>query len=157
MHLLKILLQTILIVCIPAYVLPYIVFSLGFGRLDWFIGTNEIYATLFSITTTVIFLIMFTFMMPPIIEATFKDCNFFNEENNINNEEEDETKNNIQRTIQLYNIGQIILITAINIIMIILGNNILYGIINVGTYYIVVYILYRISKHIITISKSQTY
>lgn len=72
-------------------------------------------------------------------------------------EEEDETKNNIQRTIQLYNIGQIILITAINIIMIILGNNILYGIINVGTYYIVVYILYRISKHIITISKSQTY
>lgn len=72
-------------------------------------------------------------------------------------EEEEETKNNIQRTIQLYNIGQIILITAINIIMIILGNNILYGIINVGTYYIVVYILYRISKHIITISKSQTY
>lgn len=71
--------------------------------------------------------------------------------------EEEETKNNIQRTIQLYNIGQIILITAINIIMIILGNNILYGIINVGTYYIVVYILYRISKHIITISKSQTY
>ena len=73
-------------------------------------------------------------------------------------EEEDvETKNHIQKTIELYNIGQIILITAINIIMIILGNNILYGIINVGTYYIVVYILYRISKHIITISKSQTY
>lgn len=73
-------------------------------------------------------------------------------------EEEDvETKNHIQKTIELYSIGQIILITAINIIMIILGNNILYGIINVGTYYIVVYILYRISKHIITISKSQTY
>lgn len=90
MHLLKILLQTILMVCIPAYVLPYITFALGFGRLDWFIGTNEIYATLFSITTTVIFLIMFTFMMPPIIEATFKDCNFFNEENNINNEEEED-------------------------------------------------------------------
>lgn len=73
-------------------------------------------------------------------------------------EEEDvETKNHNQKTIELYSIGQIILITAINIIMIILGNNILYGIINVGTYYIVVYILYRISKHIITISKSQTY
>lgn len=90
MHLLKILLQTILMVCIPAYVLPYITFALGFGRLDWFIGTNEIYAVLYTITTTVIFLIMFTFLMPPIIEATFKDCNFFNEENNINNEEEKE-------------------------------------------------------------------
>lgn len=66
-------------------------------------------------------------------------------------EEEDvETKNNIQRTIQLYNIGQIILIASINIIMIILGNNILYGIINVGTYYILLYILYRITKLIIT-------
>lgn len=34
MHLLKILLQTILMVCVPAYVLPYITFSLGFGRMD---------------------------------------------------------------------------------------------------------------------------
>lgn len=89
MHLLKTLLQTILMVCIPAYVLPYIVFSLGFGRLDWFIGTNEIYATLFSFTTTVIFMIMFTFIMPPIIEATFNDYGHTNEDNNINNEEDD--------------------------------------------------------------------
>ena len=66
-------------------------------------------------------------------------------------EEEDvETKNNIQRTIQLYNIGQIILITAINIIMIILGNKIINSIINIGTYYILLYILYRITKLIIT-------
>ena len=90
MHLLKILLQTILIVCVPAYVLPYITFSLGFGRLDWFIGTNETYAVLFTITTTVIFLLMFTFMMPPIIEETFKDYDFFNKDNNINNDEDDE-------------------------------------------------------------------
>lgn len=68
-----------------------------------------------------------------------------------------DTKASILKTIQLYSIGQIILITSINIIMIILGNNILYGIINVGTYYIVVYILYRISKNVITNSKSQTY
>lgn len=68
-------------------------------------------------------------------------------------EEEDvdvETKNNIQRTIQLYNIGQIILITAINIIMIILGNKIINCIINIGTYYILLYILYRMTKLIIT-------
>lgn len=71
-------------------------------------------------------------------------------------EEEDvETKNNIQRTIQLYSIGQIILITSINIIMIVSGYNILYGIINVVTYYILLYILYRISKNVITNSKSQ--
>ena len=62
-------------------------------------------------------------------------------------EEEDvETKNNIQRTIQLYNIGQIILITAINIIMIILGNKLINCIINIGTYYILLYILYRMTK-----------
>lgn len=68
-------------------------------------------------------------------------------------EEEDvdvETKNNIQRTIQLYNIGQIILITAINIIMIILGNKWINCIINIGTYYILLYILYRMTKLIIT-------
>lgn len=66
-------------------------------------------------------------------------------------EEEDvETKNNIQRTIQLYNIGQIILITAINIIMIILGNKLIKCIINIGTYYILLYILYRMTKLIIT-------
>ena len=71
-------------------------------------------------------------------------------------EEEDvETKNNIQRTIQLYNIGQIILITAINIIMIILGNKLINCIINIGTYYILLYILYRMTKLIITNSKSQ--
>ena len=66
-------------------------------------------------------------------------------------EEEDvETKNNIQRTIQLYNIGQIILITEINIIMIILGNKLINCIINIGTYYILLYILYRMTKLIIT-------
>lgn len=65
-------------------------------------------------------------------------------------EEDVETKNNIQRTIQLYNIGQIILITAINIIMIILGNKIINCIINIGTYYILLYILCRMTKLIIT-------
>lgn len=66
-------------------------------------------------------------------------------------EEEDvETKNNIQKTIQVYNIGQIILITAINIIMIILGNKLINCIINIGTYYILLYILYRMTKLIIT-------
>lgn len=62
-----------------------------------------------------------------------------------------------QKNIQLYSIGQVILITTINIIMIVLGYNILYGIINVGTYYILLYILYRISKNVIVNSKSQTY
>lgn len=71
-------------------------------------------------------------------------------------EEEDvETKNNIQRTIQLYNIGQIILITAINIIMIILGNKLINCIINIGTYYILLYILYKMTKLIITNLNSQ--
>ena len=70
-------------------------------------------------------------------------------------EEEDETKNNIQKTIQLYNIGQIILITAINIIMIILGNKLINCIINIGTYYILLYVLYRITKLIITNLNSQ--
>lgn len=68
----------------------------------------------------------------------------------FDDEEEDETKNNIQKTIQLYNIGQIILITAINIIMIILGNKLINCIINIGTYYILLYILYRMTKLIIT-------
>lgn len=90
MHLLKIFIQTILMVCIPAYVLPYITFALGFGRLDWFIDANETYAVLYTITTTVIFLLMFTFLMPPVIEETFKDYDFFNKENCINNEEEKE-------------------------------------------------------------------
>lgn len=71
-------------------------------------------------------------------------------------EEEDvETKNNIQKTIQLYNIGQIILITLINIVMIRLGDNIIKCIINIGTYYILLYIIYRFTKHIITNSKSK--
>lgn len=90
MHLLKIFIQTILMVCIPAYVLPYITFALGFGRLDWFIDANETYAVLYTITTTVIFLLTFSFIIPPVIEQTFNDCNFTNEENNINNEEDDE-------------------------------------------------------------------
>lgn len=90
MHLLKIFIQTILMVCIPAYVLPYITFALGFGRFDWFIDANETYAVLYTITTTVIFLLMFTFIIPPVIEQTFKDCDFLNEENNINNDEDDE-------------------------------------------------------------------
>lgn len=89
MNLLKILLQTILMVCIPAYVLPYITFALGFGRMDWFIDANETYAVLFTMTTTVIFLLMFTFLIPPIIEQTFKDDDFLNKDNNIN-EEDDE-------------------------------------------------------------------
>ncbi len=90
MHLLKILLQTILVVCIPAYVLPYITFALAFGRMDWFIDANETYAVLYTITATVIFLLMFSFMMPPIISATFKDNDFLNKVNNINNEEEED-------------------------------------------------------------------
>lgn len=89
MHLLKILLQTILMVCIPAYVLPYITFALAFGRLDWLNGTNEVYGTLYTIATTLIFMIMFTFIMPPIIEATFNDYGHTNQDNNINNEEDD--------------------------------------------------------------------
>ena len=90
MHLFKILLQTLLMICVPAYIVPYIIFSLGFGRLDWFIGTNEIYATLFSITTTVIFLIMSCFILPAIIEKSFEDIDNINEDNNINNEEDEE-------------------------------------------------------------------
>lgn len=82
MKLFKIILQTILMVCVPAYVLPYITFALGFGRMDWLIDANEIYAVLFTITTTTIFLLMFTFLMPPIIEETFKDIYLTNEENN---------------------------------------------------------------------------
>lgn len=82
MKLFKIILQTILMVCVPAYVLPYITFALGFGRMDWLIDANEIYAVLFTITTTSIFLLMFTFLMPPIIEETFKDIYLTNEENN---------------------------------------------------------------------------
>lgn len=66
-------------------------------------------------------------------------------------DEERDKKTNIQQ----YNLGQIILITSINIIMIVSGYNILYGIINVVTYYILLYILYRISKNVITNSKSQ--
>lgn len=74
----------------------------------------------------------------------------FDEEN-----DDEETKNNIQNTIQLYSIGQIILITLINIVMIRLGNNIIKCIINIGTYYILLYITYRFTKHIITNSKSK--
>lgn len=90
MNLLKLLVKTLLMICVPAYVVPYIIFSLGFGRLDWFIGTNEIYATLFSITTTVIFLIMSCFILPAIIEESFKDIDKINENNQINNEEDEE-------------------------------------------------------------------
>lgn len=77
-------------VCVPAYVLPYITFALGFGRMDWLIDANEIYAVLFTLTTTVIFLLMFTFLMQPIIEETFKDIDLTSEDNNINNEEVNE-------------------------------------------------------------------
>ena len=59
-------------------------------------------------------------------------------------DEEKDIKPINQKNIQLYSIGQVILITTINIIMIVLGYNILYEIINVGTYYILLYILYRI-------------
>lgn len=84
MQLLKLLAKVLLMVSIPAYVLPYITFALAFGRLDWFNGTNEVYGTLYTIATTLIFMIMFTFIMPPIIEATFKENNI------INNEKEDD-------------------------------------------------------------------
>lgn len=84
MQLLKLLAKVLLMVSIPAYVLPYITFALAFGRLDWFNGTNEVYGILYTMTTTVIFMIMFTFIMPPIIEATFKENNI------INNEKEDD-------------------------------------------------------------------
>ncbi len=77
-------------VCIPAYVLPYITFALGFGRMDWFIGTNEIYVTLFSFTTTAVFLIMSCFILPAIIEKSFEDIDNINKDNNINNEEDEE-------------------------------------------------------------------
>lgn len=70
-------------------------------------------------------------------------------------DEERDTKAINQKTIQLYSIGQVILITTINIIMIVLGYNILYGIINIGTYYILLCILYKISKNVIANSKSQ--
>ncbi len=90
MHLLKILLQTILMVCIPAYVLPYIIFALGFGRFDWFIDANETYAVLYTITTTVIFLIMSCFILPAIIEKSLEDIDNINKDNNTNNEEDDE-------------------------------------------------------------------
>lgn len=90
MHLLKLLAKVLLMVSIPAYVVPYITFALGFGRLDWFIDANEIYATLFSFTTTVIFLIMSCFILPAIIEKSFEDIDNINTDNNINNEEDDE-------------------------------------------------------------------
>lgn len=90
MQLLKLLAKVLLMVSIPAYVLPYITFALAFGRLDWFNGTNEVYGTLYTIATTLIFMIMFTFIMSPIIEATFNDYGHTNEDNCINNEEEED-------------------------------------------------------------------
>ena len=90
MNLLKLLVKTLLMICVPAYVVPYIIFSLSFGKMDWFIGTNEIYATLFSITTTVIFLIMSCFILPAIIEKSLEDIDNINKDNNTNNEEDDE-------------------------------------------------------------------
>lgn len=90
MQLLKLLAKVLLMVSVPAYVFPYITFALAFERLDWLNGTNEVYGILYTMTTTVIFMIMFTFIMPPIIEATFKEDNWINKENNnINNEEDD--------------------------------------------------------------------
>lgn len=77
-------------VCIPAYVLPYIIFALGFGRFDWFIDANETYAVLYTITTTVIFLIMSCFILPAIIEKSLEDIDNINKDNNTNNEEDDE-------------------------------------------------------------------
>lgn len=84
MQLLKLLAKVLLMVSVPAYVLPYITFALAFGKWDWLNGTNEVYGILYTMTTTVIFMIMFTFIMPPIIEATFKENNI------INNEKEDD-------------------------------------------------------------------
>lgn len=90
MQLLKLLAKVLLMVSVPAYVLPYITFALAFGKWDWLNGTNELYDALYIMTTTVIFLIMFTFIMPPLIEATFNDYGHTNEDNCINNEDEDE-------------------------------------------------------------------
>ncbi len=90
MHLLNLLAKVLLMVSVPAYVLPYFTFALAFGRLDWFNGTNEVYGTLYIMTTTVIFMIMFTFLMPPLIEETFNDYGHTNEDNCINNEDEGE-------------------------------------------------------------------
>lgn len=88
MQLLKLLAKVLLMVSVPAYVLPYITFALAFGKLDWLNGTNEVYGVLYTMTATVIFMIMFTFIMPPIFEETFKEDNWLNENNNINNEED---------------------------------------------------------------------
>ena len=77
----------------------------------------------------------------------------FDEE--IDNDTDNNTNANIQKTIQLYSIGQIILITLINIGMIILGEKIINIIINIGTYYIILYIIYRITNHIIINPKSK--
>lgn len=84
MQLLKLLAKVLLMVSVPAYVFPYITVALAFERMDWLNGTNEVYGILYTMTTTVIFMIMFTFIMPPIIEATFKENNI------INNEKEDD-------------------------------------------------------------------
>lgn len=89
MQLLKLLAKVLLMVSVPAYVLPYITFALAFGKWDWLNGTNEVYSTLYTITATVIFMIMFTFIMPPIIEATFNDYGHTNQDICINNEDEE--------------------------------------------------------------------
>lgn len=77
-------------ICVPAYVLPYITFALGFGRLDWFIGTNETYVVLFTITTTVIFVLLSSFLIPVLIDEYFTEDIWTKEENNINDNEDDE-------------------------------------------------------------------
>ena len=93
MQLLKLLAKVLLMVSVPAYVFPYITFALAFERMDWLNGTNEVYGILYTMTTTVIFMIMFTFIMPPIIEATFNDYGHTNQDICINNEVEDEAIN----------------------------------------------------------------
>ena len=90
MQLLKLLAKVLLMVSVPAYVLPYITFALAFGKWDWLHGTNEVYGALYIMATTVIFMIMFTFIMPPIIEATFKEDNWIKENVNTNIEEDGE-------------------------------------------------------------------
>lgn len=117
-------------------------------------STFQIFTLADYLNYTYISLLLFFINSFFILMSGFEIITFDEE---IDNNTDTDIKPKIQKTIQLYCIGQITLITSINIIMIALGNNILYGIINVGTYYILLYIIYKISKHIITNSKITTY
>lgn len=120
----------------------------------FYMSTFQIFTSADYLNYTYIPLLLFFINSFFILMSGFEIITFDEE---IDNNTDTDIKPKIQKTIQLYSLGQIILITSINIIMIILGNNILYGIISIGTYYILLYILYRMSKNVITNSKSQTY